>query len=428
MTRNLEGFAKVSPKYCLRPYQKRVVMELKDSLVRDDRVLLHAPTGSGKTRMAMSFITDYFRQHGPTMVLWLAPSKELVSQAANDFQSAWRWQGDVPAAVIEWHGSGERFSFGTTILRNTMLIGGIQMVVQAVESEQWIKQSLHKRVSLVVFDEAHQSVAPSYRHLIENIMAGGESETQLVGLSATPGRARLEESEELASMFGGKKVGIGEGGNPVHFLQSEGYLARASISLEPFCGSVVPIECNGDYSDDIVMPLGEDDVRNQRIVDMTQDLFRGNHRRVLAFTPSIRSAEICAEKMRNAGYPLSFAVSGATDAAARNHYISTYCTSLEDRPEPQVIFNCNVLTAGFDAPKTSAVVIGRPTKSIVRLQQVMGRALRGPESGGNHESVVRILVDDTFEEFASLAELFCTWDSLWDPDNADTHHEKVQFT
>ena len=412
---NSSPFAKIEPHYSLRPYQKKAVNEIAECLLRHKRALLHAPTGAGKTRMAMSFITRYLRQHGPTMVLWLAPTQELIRQASKDFQKAWKLQGDVPAVAIEWHGRGESFSHGTTIDRNTMLIGGLQMASQSVRLHEWIEKSLHNKVGLVVFDEAHQSVARTYRELVENLVDGVGERMILLGLSATPGRADEEESEALASMYGLQKIGIGDGSNPVHYLQSRGYIAKANVVVDSFDGSPIPSDSGQDYSSETLADLGRDDVRNQRISEIVKKLFEQGHRRVLAFTPSIKSAETCAEMLREVGYRYSNAVSGETKPELRDHYIDTYSIPLRDSPDPQVIFNCNVLTAGFDVPQTSAAVIGMPTKSLVRLQQMMGRALRGPKSGGNESADIRILADESYEQFTTLADLFRTWDRLWEP-------------
>lgn len=412
---NSSTFAEIEPQYSLRPYQKKAVNEIAECLSRHKRALLHAPTGAGKTRMAMSFITRHLRQHGPTMVLWLAPTQELIHQASKDFRKAWVLQGDVPAVVIEWHGRGEPFTHGTNIDRNTMLIGGLQMASQSVRLHEWIERSLHDKVGLLVFDEAHQSVARTYRELVDNLVEADSKRRTLLGLSATPGRADEEESKALALMYGGQKIGIGDGSNPVHYLQSRGYMAKANVVVDSFDGSRRPSDSGQDYANETLAGLGRDNARNQRISEIVQNLFEQGHRRVLAFTPSVKSAETCAEMLRDAGYRFSNAVSGETKPNDRDHYIGTYSIPIHDSPDPQVIFNCNVLTAGFDVPQTSAAVIGMPTKSLVRLQQMMGRALRGPKSGGNESADIRILADESYEEFTTLADLFRTWDRLWEP-------------
>ena len=47
--------------------------------------------------------------------------------------------------------------------------------------------------------------------------------------------------------------------------------------------------------------------------------------------------------------------------------------------------NCDLFTTGFDDPKIEVIMIGRPTKSIVLHQQMIGRGMRGPKMGGTKE-------------------------------------------
>ena len=381
----------------------------------NDRVLLHAPTGAGKTRMAMSVVSMHLRQNAPTMVLWLAPTKELVEQAAKAFSTAWEAQGDTNAVVIQWRGGGERFTYGTTIQRNTVLIAGVQMAGQSVNADQWIERSLLDRVSLVVFDEAHHSVAPTFRSLVEGILArGGRAKRKLLGLSATPGRASTDETRNLVKMYEHRKVNIGEGGNPVRYLVDKGYLARAVVETHEVQSASVPTGQGAEYSDSTLARLGEDRERNKKIVDLVQRLFDEGHRRVIAFTPSVASAEDCAATMRSMNCHYAQAVSGTTPPDRRDFYTRGFQRPVASDPETRVLFNCNVLTAGFDAPEISAAVIGQPTKSAVRLQQMVGRALRGPESGGTEEATIHMIVDESYSEFAELADMFCQWESLWE--------------
>ena len=53
--------------------------------------------------------------------------------------------------------------------------------------------------------------------------------------------------------------------------------------------------------------------------------------------------------------------------------------------EIDIICNCDVFTTGFDEPKIECIFIGRPTKSIVLHQQMIGRGMRGPKMNGTIE-------------------------------------------
>ena len=417
VTASRTSFAEVDPAYSLRHYQREAVVAAWRELRSHDRVLLHAPTGSGKTRMAMSIVSMHLREKGPTMVLWLAPTSELIDQAAEAFQNAWRSHGDVRAALIQWWGEGEGFSHGMSLTRNTMLIAGLQMAVQSVGKIPQSLSLLRDKATLIVFDEAHQSVAPTYRALVEDILGSPGPDRLLLGLSATPGRADPTETKALAKMYGDRKVGVAPGQNPVKFLVSQGYLAKANVRVSQQSGSPPPSNGPGhDYADAALQELGAMDTRNSAIVELVRGLIERKHRRVIAFTPSVSSAKWCADAMRRDGIPYSNAVYGDLRQASRDHVLNTYRTSTIDIPNPQVIFNCRALTAGVDLPQTSAVVIGKPTKSHVLLQQMIGRALRGPKSGGNAEADICILADDSYEDFGDLAAMFAEWDDLWEPD------------
>lgn len=421
--RTKASFTEVDPEYSLRHYQKEAVEAARHQLRSHGRVLLHAPTGSGKTRMAMAVVSMHLRDCGPTMVLWLAPSSELIEQAADAFADAWRSHGDVRCVVVQWWGEGETFSHGMTLQRNTMVVAGLQMAVQSVERVPERLRVLREKASLVVFDEAHQSVAPTYRNLVESLIDAPGGQRLLLGLSATPGRANPMETKALAEMYGDHKVGIGAAGsNPMRFLVSEGYLAKATIHVRSLADTPGPSKDrhNAEYVDADLQALGKVHARNEAIVDLVKGLIAQNHRRLIAFTPSVHSAKRCAELLRRGGIPYAHAVHGEMPHPSRDHIIRTFRTSKKDNPKPQVIFNCRVLTAGVDLPQTSAVVIGKPTRSHVLLQQMIGRALRGRKSGGNNEADIRILADDSYEDFGDLAEMFSEWDELWEPQEDET--------
>jgi len=53
-----------------------------------------------------------------------------------------------------------------------------------------------------------------------------------------------------------------------------------------------------------------------------------------------------------------------------------------------------VLSTGFDAPNTNAIMIARPTTSPVVYSQMLGRGLRGPKVGGNKECILVDIKDN----------------------------------
>lgn len=73
----------INGKYELFMHQRNAAREVLELLSSDRRrVLLHMPTGAGKTRTAMHVIADRLRNYEPSLVIWLAYSDELCEQAA----------------------------------------------------------------------------------------------------------------------------------------------------------------------------------------------------------------------------------------------------------------------------------------------------------------------------------------------------------
>jgi hypothetical protein len=75
--------------------------------------------------------------------------------------------------------------------------------------------------------------------------------------------------------------------------------------------------------------------------------------------------------------------------------------AFRDGPVPRVLVNVEMLTEGYDAPRTKTVFLARPTKSEALLSQMVGRALRGPRAGGTAQAFLVTFVD-TWKEFHPL--------------------------
>ena len=117
----------------------------------------------------------------------------------------------------------------------------------------------------------------------------------------------------------------------------------------------------------------------------------------------------CAEAVRAEGFDAE-TILGETPSDLRRTTIDRF---KQDGAESMAIFNYGVLTAGFDAPRTKCVIIGRPTKSLVLYSQMVGRGMRGPRSGGNAISFIQTVVDTNLPGFGSVAEAFQNWEQLW---------------
>lgn len=134
-----------------------------------------------------------------------------------------------------------------------------------------------------------------------------------------------------------------------------------------------------------------------------------HHNRVLVFAATVGHARLLATVLSARGHDAA-AVTGDTATDERNRVINRF---RNNDPEARVLTNYGVLTAGFDAPKTSAVVIARPTKSLVLHSQMIGRALRGPKAQGTESAEIVTVVDTQLPGFGDMSEAFANWEDVW---------------
>jgi DNA repair protein RadD len=383
------------------------------------RILLHMPTGSGKTRTAMNVVADWLRSATVVSgaVLWLAHSEELCEQAAEEFLDAWSFLGNRPLTVARFFGANSS-RIALSDITDGFVVGGLQLLHSRSRSEQGEFLQFANRVGLVVMDEAHMAMAPSYQHLLR--MLAADPRTGILGLSATPGRSTLDASQDvaLAEFFNRKKVALKVPGydNPVEFLQAEGYIAKIEFDRVPYSPSVefnlsaaeaAVIQEGFDLPYEVIRRLGADVQRNFLILNrIIQEAHSGA--KMLVFGCSVDHAKLLANLLIAQGLKAAV-VTSETRPDRRRQIIREY----RDTDDIQILTNYGVLTTGFDAPRTSVAVITRPTNSVVLYSQMVGRAARGVRAGGNSTCRV-ITVVDAIPGFRSMAEAFSYWDDIWE--------------
>ena len=399
----------------LFPHQKRAAASIEHYLyVETGRAMLHLPTGVGKTRTAMSIVASHLRKSDQGLVVWLANTRELLEQAAEEFEATWAALGD---RTVVCH----RFWSGHYPPPEDLVDGIIFAGLSKLHSYGKVRERLWQlgdRVSLVVFDEAHQAVAATYQDLIETITTRNPK-TAVLGLSATPGRTwgDIETDAAVAELFHRNKVTLDfNGENPIARLTADGYLAAATFSpLNVQPGLELSPHDLGEISRALDIParisdaLGDDEQRNLRIVQRLFDLAE-RHPRILVFAASVNNALLLASVCRAAGFSAE-AITGTTDKSERERAISRF-----KRPggPTRILTNFGVLTTGFDAPKASAALIARPTKSLVLYSQMVGRVIRGPKAGGTPSCEIVTTVDTTIPGFRDIAEAFTNWEDVWE--------------
>lgn len=299
-----------------------------------------------------------------------------------------------------------------------MLVAGLGKMYNLAKQSIFAIGQIGSRTTLVIIDEAHQAVAETYQLVLEALLIH-KATTGLLGLTATPGRtwADIDEDQRLAEFFCKQKISLKIEGykNPVDYLTDEGYLARSRferlfVESGPALdeADLARLREGLDIPEKVLCRLADDEQRNLSIIYRTEELSK-RHKRVLVFATTVDHSDLIATILRVRGVD-ALSVTSRTPPKERARAIQRF---RDDDSSPMVLCNYGVLTTGFDAPRTSAVLIARPTKSLVLYSQMIGRAIRGPRAGGNSEAEVVTVIDRSLPGFANVAEAFTNWEDVW---------------
>ena len=404
----------IQPIRGLFPHQKRAASEVERYLYNEDgRTMLHLPTGVGKTRTAVSVVASHLRTQGMGVVVWLAATRELLEQACSEFMATWKSVGDRNVDCLRYWSN---FDPPIDDIKDGIVFAGLAKLRNLGQERRRI-WSLGDRTTFVVFDEAHQAVANTYKDIVETIV-NRNPRTPLLGLSATPGRTWGDPDKDagVAELFFKNKVTIGfSGENPIERLTDEGYLASVEFNLlnvKPGLrlseSDLAEIKTALDIPHEIAERLGRDENRNLRITQRLIEL-AVSHSRTLVFATSVDNAILLASLCKGLGLEADV-VTGKTPNVERDNIISRF----KRRGGPnRILVNYGVLTTGFDAPAASAALIARPTKSLVLYSQMVGRVIRGPKAGGTDHCEIVTVIDTTIPGFGDVAEAFLNWEDVW---------------
>ena len=280
--------------------------------------------------------------------------------------------------------------------------------------------------NLVLFDEAHRSIAPTYTSVMQEIGLTRwqrEQEPFLLGLTATPYRGHdEEETARLVRRYGGNRLDAGafasdEPTDVIAELQEMRVLAHAeheTIKGGDFFLNQDELAAMQAMPYPAWLPrsmenrIALDAERTERIVDSYENLVGHVHREdwpTIIFATSVEHAKTVAALLNSKGVR-SRAVSGETDATVRRDIVERFRDGQLD-----VLVNYGVFREGFDAPRTRVIIVARPVYSPNLYFQMIGRGLRGPKNGGNERCLI-VNVRDNINNF-SKALAFSELDSLW---------------
>jgi DNA repair protein RadD len=328
----------------LRDYQLAIIQKTRRAVSLGKRHLLVVlPTGGGKTMVAGQ-ISAGAVQRGNT-VLFLVHRRELAFQARERFEAFGLGQEVGLIMASE-----------DPDLNRPIQIASIQTYIRRLQLDDPEWNVWFHRASVVVVDEAHHAIAPSYKAVLD--LYNGKA--VILGLTATPcrsdGRGLGEMYEEIVS------------GARIADLTRDGYLVPM-VYYAPHTPDLQKIKTvAGDYCQ---KELGAVMDKPKLVGDIFENWARiAPDRQTIIFATNVKHSRHIQNEFEHRGVAIEH-----LDANTPNDERAATLDRLR-RGETQVITNVGILTEGFDYPGASCIVIARPTKSRGLYLQMAGRGVR----------------------------------------------------
>ncbi|HVX95916.1 MAG TPA: DEAD/DEAH box helicase [Polyangia bacterium] len=357
----------------LRPYQRDAVEAvLAARRAGKRRLLVHLPTGAGKT-----VIFSQLARLAKRQVLVLAHREELLEQARDKLQRA---LGDAAVVAIER---------GATRAPESARV--LVCSIRSLHEERLAKVMRGRDVGLIVYDECHHAAAADNLRVLRQLGAFEPGFTgTLLGFTATTSRGDGQGLDEVFEEIVYSRS--------LPELIDDGFLAPLRGYRISTTADLRQLSSTGglDFDEEQLAEAVDIEERNALVARSIQELARD--RRTIAFCVTVNHARHLAHALNALGVPAGI-VHGAMPGDARAKALAEF---REGRV--QVLTNVGVLTEGFDDPGVSCVAMARPTRSEGLYAQCVGRGTR------LHPGKVDCLILD----FVDLTELsLCTLPSLF---------------
>ena len=318
--------------FFLRPYQQEIISRIHQAWERHRSVLVQMPTGTGKTHVLAGLLCTSFSEVGLVgmRVLIVAHRVELIAQ------------------------------INETLLK--LKIKGEEIKVESIQTISRRIASLDFTPDLVIIDEAHHALAKSYRILWDRW-----PQARFLGLTATPCRMNRSGFTDLFdTLISSWSVAefIEKG-----VLSSFDYVSiRPDSAEQRLIDSLEKRSVDGDYQ---VKEM--DHLLNRR--PSIERLYRSYHqfaqgKKGIVYAISIDHACKIAEYYSRQGVK-AVSIESKTPRELRKQLVRDFRDG-----QIEVLVNVDVFSEGFDCPDVEFVQLARPTLSLAKYLQQVGRGLR----------------------------------------------------
>lgn len=322
----------------LYDYQEDMKERIEGELRLHRSVMAQMPTGTGKTYL-LTAVIDSFVSNNPMEKVWIvAHRRELVSQ--------------IDETVRKFH---SYFASNTSSLLSSVKAMSIQWLMRHYDE-------IEEEPGMIVIDEAHHALAKTYKEMWERF-----PKAKFLGLTATPCRLNGKGFTDLFDI-------LVQSWSVPEFI-SKGRLAtydfvsiKSDGVTQQLIDSLQKRGADGDYQNKEMDMLLNKKPSIERLYQSLEEF--GKDRKGIVYAINISHAQKITKLYQEHGVK-AIAIDSKTPAVERQQDIEAF-----KKGDIQVLVNVDIFSEGFDCPDVEFVQLARPTLSLAKYLQMVGRGLR----------------------------------------------------
>jgi superfamily II DNA or RNA helicase len=332
-----------------RDYQQQIIQNTFDAYDRKiTSGVIRLFTGGGKSYIATELARQWRERGGKAM--FLVDQIDLAYQAEKTFRRQFP-NLNIGVEMSDHHSTGNE----------DIMICSVQTISK--KGSKRIEKFNPDDYSLVLLDETHKALAPSWMRALHYLGVHPENFTDgklLVGLSATPRRRGGQGLGKLFHDF--------YGNYDIIYGMREGWLVTPEWVKVKTDFDISKVKLKGDFFDDEELAqIIDNEVRNELIFKAWEQEGRGQ---AIVYCQSVEHAYNVAELFKARGVRAE-TIEANTDKEERKDWLKAFADN-----EIEVLTNFGTLSTGIDFPELRMIVFARPIGSDILYEQILGRVLR----------------------------------------------------